>query len=94
MTYLTQAAMTFHRISGEEIEARRLVAALDPEERRVLTDLVHGKSLQAIAADLGIFQFDAEAAKSKLLRKLNAATTADLIRIGIYAGLEPDIPCA
>jgi len=92
MTYLTRAAVTFHRISGEEIKARRLVAALDPEERRVLTDLVDGKSLRAIAADIGIFQFDVEAAKSRLLRKLNAATTADLIRIAIYAGLEPDTP--
>lgn len=61
------------------------VAQLEPNERRALERIVDGYSLVKIAGDLGVDLEEAVRLKAFLLRKLGAMTTADLVRIGLYA---------
>jgi FixJ family two-component response regulator len=62
-----------------------LVAGLGALERRMLEFIVDGFSLVQIAGELGQSLEDAVRMKARLLNKLEATTTADLVRIGIYA---------
>ena len=86
MTDGARAQRTFCRITGEEIEAHRLARSLDEDERRVLAGIVQGKSLQAIAVEMGIPEDLVDRVHFEILRKFAVRTTADLVRIGLYAG--------
>lgn len=66
--------------------ARRVVETLSPREREVLRGLVNGASNKEIAVALAISPRTVEIHRAKMMRKLNASTTADAVRIGLYAG--------
>ena len=74
-------------LKSSQLQARDLVGTLDGEEVRILTYLVEGWGGRAIAAELEIELLEFEASKRQLLSKLNAESTSDLVRIGIYADL-------
>lgn len=93
MTYLTRVPREYHRITGEALEAQRLVQSLEADERRIFTAIVHGSSLRAIAQESDISKPQAEAIRCEILRKMGVGTTADLIRIGVYAGIDAAAPC-
>ena len=88
MGYLNQTTGSFHSITGRQIEARRLVRLLDEIELSVLGRLVDGQSARSIAHELGLHVSEIEKARSDILGKFEASTTADLIRIGIHADLQ------
>lgn len=69
-------------------EARRLVGHLTMRERDVLTRLVAGGSTKGIARELGISPRTVEIHRGNLMKKFNSRSTADAIRIGIYAELD------
>ena len=50
--------------------------------------IVDGYSLMKIADDLGLPLEETVRTKAGLMRKLEATTTADLVRIGLYAQAE------
>ena len=58
---------------------------LTPGERSVLERLVAGQSKQAIASELGLSIRTIEVRRSKLMRKLQASSLAELIRIALEA---------
>lgn len=68
-------------------EARSLTATLIETEHDILKGIVAGSSLKQIALKLGLSLAQAETQKASMMRKLNAASTADLVRVGIYADL-------
>jgi FixJ family two-component response regulator len=68
-------------------EALRLVASLGDKEKQILIGLVQGLPITSIAASLFISAQQAEQATQALMEKLSARSTADLVRIGIYARL-------
>lgn len=73
------------------LDAERLVAELDSSERLVLTGFVKGMSRQAIAAASEQGLEDLERTLASLMKKLNAGTVADAVRIGLYAQVDrPD----
>lgn len=72
---------SFHRITSDQIKARRLVGSLNPEQLRVRSRLVEGYSLNAMANGLRIYVAEIEKVRSEILRKFGAHTTADLIGI-------------
>lgn len=76
-------------LAKSQNDARALIQNLDTEETHVLTRLVTGWGGRAIAAELGISLIEFEARKRQLQSKLNARSTSDLVRIGIYADLDP-----
>jgi FixJ family two-component response regulator len=89
MTQRAPSERRFHRITGEEVEAHRLVRSLATDECQVLAGIVAGNTLRTIASEMGISEPQAEAALAEILRKFAVRTTADLVRIGIYAGYDP-----
>jgi len=87
MTYLARQVGSFHRITHDEIEAERLVKSLDTAERRLLAGLSRGRSLRDVAAELDVSEPQALAIKTGILRKFGMTMTAELVRVGICAGL-------
>ena len=61
--------------------------SLSIQEREVLLGVIAGNSLREIVASLNMTGLRAEAIRAQILDKFGVATTADLVRIGIYAGL-------
>jgi FixJ family two-component response regulator len=70
-------------------EARALARGLAANERLFLQHVLAGHSLMQCAGRLGLTAEEAARAKAGLMRKLNATQTADLVRIALYAGLNP-----
>lgn len=73
--------------AGEANPARALVDALSEDERVILRGILAGESQAAIASRLELERAEALALRQLLLRKLGASSTADAVRIAIYAGL-------
>lgn len=70
------------------MEAMRLVRTLDATELQILRALVRGMSLKSTATMMGIPLDRIEHARATMMKKLKAARTADVVRIGLYAGLD------
>jgi FixJ family two-component response regulator len=87
MSYLAKATGSFHRITREELDAQRLLNSLNSEQRCVIGGIVNGCSLRSLAAELGVPESHVEGVRSEILRKFDVRTTADLIHIGIHAGV-------
>ena len=68
--------------------AKQLVSTLTPRERETLTLLTRGYSNRGIADKLKISPRTVEIHRASALKKVNAGSTADAVRIGIYAGLD------
>ena len=62
-----------------------LIARLTRRENQILERLVGGQSMSSISASLSLSLEETTQAKQELMDKLSARTTADLVRIGIYA---------
>lgn len=69
-------------------EAEALTRGLSGRECEVLSLMVKGFSNKTIAQELGISPRTVEIHRAKVLTKLNAASSSDAVRIGIYAGLD------
>ena len=68
--------------------ARNMVDKLTPREREVLTALVSGMSNKQIARVLNISPRTVEIHRSKMMMRLHAHSSADAIKIGLYADLD------
>jgi FixJ family two-component response regulator len=68
-------------------KALEVVSKLTQEERLILGGLVNGLTIGDIATGLSIPYIQVERAKAVLMDKLSAKTTADAVRIGIYANV-------
>lgn len=67
--------------------AQAMVADLSVEEAGFLRGLVAGDSQTTICFRMNLAQHRAEAVRQRLMKMLGARSTADAVRIGIYAGL-------
>jgi FixJ family two-component response regulator len=67
--------------------AEEAVSNLSASERRMLGQIVAGWSNRDIAADHGVDAGAFALLRSELLRKINAGSTSEAVRTGIYAGL-------
>jgi len=80
-----QAAIDRDRVQrsvrAEVDELDRRSASLTPRERDVLPLVVSGFLNKQAAAELGISQITVEIHGSKIMRKMQAASLADLVRI-------------
>lgn len=64
-----------HREQTERLQA------LTPREQEVLQHLADGKANKVVAADLGISERTVEVHRSRVMRKLNARSVADLVHL-------------
>lgn len=74
----------------KQARARGLVAKLSPREVEVLSGVVAGESNKRIAESLGISPRTVEIHRANMMRKLNASSTGDAVRVALYAGLDID----
>lgn len=74
-------------LSEESSRASALVQTLTDTEVRFLRSVIEGKSQRMIASELRVTEGEVEELKASLMRKLGAEATADVVRIGLYAGL-------
>ena len=64
------------------------VGGLSSHEHRMLDLIVDGYSLIKITGELGLSLEETMEMKAALMKKLAVTTTADLVRIGLYAQAE------
>ena len=77
------------RAKFERIEkAQSLVRGLSSRESEVLASLTNGLSNKEIARNLGISPRTVEIHRANMFSKINANSTADAVRTGVYAGLD------
>ena len=77
------------RQKTEKIErAQTLVATLSSRETEVLSCLTNGLSNKEIARNLGISPRTVEIHRANMFTKIDASSTADAVRTGVYAGLD------
>ena len=77
------------RDRSETIDARRRIEALSPREREVLAGLVTGGSNKVIARDLDISDRTVEMHRARMMAKLGARSTSDVVRMALIAGMTP-----
>ena len=79
------------RLIGEHrrrLEARAKVERLTARENDVLRLMIQGYANKNIAMDLDISPRTVEIHRGNMMRKLQANTTSDAVRIALYAGLD------
>ena len=69
--------------------AKRLVDILDAGELQILECLVCGMSVKATAATTGLTVDCVERLRISIMKKLNVRRAADVVRIGLYAKVDP-----
>lgn len=77
-----------------ELRARELHARLTPREREVLALVLRGRRNKQIADVLESQESTVKVHRSRLMRKLEARTLAELLRLGQQLNLTPDAPVA
>lgn len=75
-------------------DASNRIGRLSPRERDVLHELVLGLSNKKIAEVLQISPRTVEIHRGNMMRKLNAQSAADAVRVALYAGLDEDFQYA
>ncbi len=79
------------RIHADTRRIRRRLETLTSRERQVLELVVRGRLNKQIARELGIVEQTVKVHRARLMRKMNAASLADLVRDMERIGL-PDVP--
>ncbi|MDP4575791.1 LuxR C-terminal-related transcriptional regulator [Qipengyuania sp. G39] len=78
------------REEGIRKDARAKIDLLSKRERETLALITRGLGNKAIAQELSISHRTVEIHRSNAFEKINAASTADAVRIGVHAGLDRD----
>ena len=84
------------RALADAAEIRQRVASLTPREREVLAALAAGKLNKQIAADLGVVEQTVKFHRARIMERMHAKTSAELMhiagRLGIGAAMPPAAP--
>jgi FixJ family two-component response regulator len=70
--------------------ARKKVDELSARERQVLVAVIDGCSNKAAASRLGISPRTVEIHRGNVIRKLGVGSSAEAVRLGLYAGLDAE----
>ena len=74
---------------SESQALRSLYAKLTPRERDVMTLVVRGLLNKQVGGELGMAEITVKAHRGQIMRKMKAATFADLVNMGARLGLTP-----
>jgi FixJ family two-component response regulator len=75
------------RMTREEVRRRR--AMLTPRERQVMDLVVQGKPNKLVGSALGLSPKTVEVHRANVMRKMEAQSLADLVRMALMIGEEP-----
>ena len=76
------------QIARRQRDAINRVARLTLRERDILSHLIAGFGNMGMGRELGISPRTVEVHRANMMTKLNARSTAEAVRIGIYSGLD------
>jgi len=68
-------------LQGTEIEQR--VTKLTPRERQIMGMIVQGKASKVIAIDLGVSQRTVDTHRTRIMRKMQARSLAELVQMAV-----------
>jgi FixJ family two-component response regulator len=90
---LIQSAIEKDRVERAEYTSLRGMASrleqLSQREREVMARLIDGQANNTIAEQLGISTRTVEAHRARVMRKTQADSVAELVRMGIVCGIPP-----
>lgn len=79
------------RASDDQLdELRSKLATLSPREREVMSLVVTGKMNKQVAGELGLSEVTVKIHRGSAMRKMEARSLADLVRMAESLGLRPD----
>lgn len=78
-----------HALRRERLEVQRRLATLTSDEEEVLRRLLAGQPNKRIASELDIGLRTVELRRSNIMRKMQATSLPDLVRMAILAGFFP-----
>jgi FixJ family two-component response regulator len=73
--------------SVDRAGARAAIAQLGKVEQTILSGIANGESSKSIAAQMEMQNSAIEDLRATLMRKINAGSTADAVRIALLAGM-------
>jgi FixJ family two-component response regulator len=79
----------FRKHRSEVLELRERLGTLTARERQVLTLVVAGLLNKQIAGELGTSELTIKAHRGRVMRKMQAASLADLVRMAEKLGISP-----
>ena len=80
----------FRKQRSETLELRERLGTLTPRERQVLALVVAGLLNKQIAGELGTTELTIKVHRGRVMRKMNAASLADLVRMAEKLKISPD----
>lgn len=80
----------FRKQRSEILELRERLGTLTPRESQVLALVVAGLLNKQIAGELGTTELTIKVHRGRVMRKMNAASLADLVRMAEKLGIHPE----
>jgi FixJ family two-component response regulator len=72
-----------HKLALQRTEIEPRIAKLTPRERQIMDMIVQGNANKVIAIDLGVSQRTVETHRTRIMRKMQARSLAELVRMAV-----------
>ncbi len=72
-----------HKLALQRTEIAPRIAKLTPRERQIMDMIVQGKANKVIAIDLGVSQRTVETHRTRIMRKMQAKSLAELVQMAV-----------
>ena len=72
-----------HKLALQRTEIEPRIAKLTPRERQIMDMIVQGKANKVIAIDLGVSQRTVETHRTRIMRKMEAKSLAELVQMAV-----------
>jgi FixJ family two-component response regulator len=77
---------------SNKTKVRKRLVTLSPREYEVMTFVIAGMLNKQIAYELGIVEDTVKIHRGRMMKKMNAASVPELVRLADIAGIEPAEP--
>ena len=72
--------LNVHKLALQRTEIKQRVTKLTPRERQIMDMIVQGKASKVIAIDLGVSQRTVDTHRTRIMRKMQAKSLAELVK--------------
>lgn len=75
--------LNVHKLALQRTEIKQRVTKLTPRERQIMDMIVQGKASKVIAIDLGVSQRTVDTHRTRIMRKMQAKSLAELVKTAV-----------